>query len=450
MSPEPTIAFDRHQADAYTDHLAALNESNPVLASEDIYNQFGVLLITKGTPLSPGKVKVLNQHRLEKTIEQQVEISRTLSDRELYDLAIAYLEERTDYLEIHNENDYGSAFAQFFLHTPLPPVIRQKLTVMRERLPSEFIHLLFSAWGCGLIAKEMKLSQAKQYNAFLCGLCHDLGILHLQPELLDFSTGVTPEKLRTMQSHVVIGKLIVEELGLWEPEIAQGILEHHERLDQSGYPTRKPADKMGIMGQIVAGADLIHHLSTTALEGKEAALKSCLPHFKIHYEAFKPEVCSAVFHILSRTKRHPQAGGETSAQLLQRIQGTQQVLQSLAAALPELLAQEADFIDQPGGTGIKKVSRAILDALRRSGLGEEVLALWLQESSSSPDPDPELLQELEEADAMQYELLWLFKRLGWCIELLQQQGQALPELASLLALKQSIDTSLKERWVHYH
>ncbi|RRJ83072.1 hypothetical protein [Aestuariirhabdus litorea] len=72
--------------------------------------------------------------------------------------------------------------------------------------------------------------------------------------------------------------------------------------------------------------------------------------------------------------------------------------------------------DKAGTSGALKVSNTTLDALRRSGLGDETLSLWLHESANSTD---------------------------------QQQEIEPSQPAPLLAFKASTDQALGERWHHY-
>ena len=54
--------------DHYAEHLAAVNRTNAVLSSDDIYNQNGALIVRKGTRISEDVAERILAHRLVKPL----------------------------------------------------------------------------------------------------------------------------------------------------------------------------------------------------------------------------------------------------------------------------------------------------------------------------------------------------------------------------------------------
>ena len=74
-------------------------------------------------------------------------------------------------------------------------------------------------------------------------LLHEIGILKLPPGLRHASGTLSPEERKTMSAHTVIGYKVLK--GFSAPEnVALAALEHHERIDGSGYPRKLAGTKI--------------------------------------------------------------------------------------------------------------------------------------------------------------------------------------------------------------
>jgi len=74
-------------------------------------------------------------------------------------------------------------------------------------------------------------------------LLHEIGILKLPPELRRASRSLSTDERKTMSAHTVIGYRILK--GFSAPEnVALAALEHHERIDGSGYQRALTAPKI--------------------------------------------------------------------------------------------------------------------------------------------------------------------------------------------------------------
>lgn len=74
-------------------------------------------------------------------------------------------------------------------------------------------------------------------------LLHEIGMLKLPPDLRRTSKSLTPDERKAMSTHTVLGYRILK--GFSAPEnVALAALEHHERIDGSGYPRALSAPKI--------------------------------------------------------------------------------------------------------------------------------------------------------------------------------------------------------------
>jgi len=70
----------------------------------------------------------------------------------------------------------------------------------------------------------------------LSALLHDVGKLNISSEILACPRGLTDEEFAAIKVHPKSGYTILRKCKFREPEIEQGALFHHERIDGSGYP----------------------------------------------------------------------------------------------------------------------------------------------------------------------------------------------------------------------
>lgn len=241
----------------YTEHLAEVNKSRSVIAKDDIFNDRGVLLVKKGNPITPEITQAIMQFKLLKPIQDSITIKNEIGGVELYESTLGVIEGEASLTAIHKRYALDSLLKSQFLSYDQFPMLRQKLTVMAERLPEIYRRTLCCTWLSVLIAKEMRLPAEEITNVFLAGLAHDIGMLHISPEILERQGQLSPEEWRQMQAHVVISKTILEALDNVPKIVCVAVLEHHERCDGTGYPTGKVESELSIIGQIIALSDSV-------------------------------------------------------------------------------------------------------------------------------------------------------------------------------------------------
>lgn len=106
------------------------------------------------------------------------------------------------------------------------------------------------------ISKWMGHSEEFAVTAGKAGFLHDVGKSKIDPKILMKPGRLTEREFEAVKRHTVLGKEILEIS--YEPAspIVLGALEHHERLDGSGYPHRLKGDSIHPVSRILAVADI--------------------------------------------------------------------------------------------------------------------------------------------------------------------------------------------------
>jgi len=106
------------------------------------------------------------------------------------------------------------------------------------------------------IGSEMGLDHTRQEGLMVAGYLHDIGKIIVPVEILCKPGKISPEEYNLVKNHVQAGYDLLKNVNFPWP-IAISVLEHHERLDGSGYPSGLKADQISIEGRILAVSDVM-------------------------------------------------------------------------------------------------------------------------------------------------------------------------------------------------
>jgi len=104
------------------------------------------------------------------------------------------------------------------------------------------------------IARELRLPEERIEGLHVGGLIHDIGKIAVPSELLAKPTALTPVELELIRQHAEAGYEIIRPVAFPWP-VAEMILQHHERLDGSGYPHGLAGDAIILEARILAVVD---------------------------------------------------------------------------------------------------------------------------------------------------------------------------------------------------
>jgi HD-GYP domain-containing protein (c-di-GMP phosphodiesterase class II) len=103
------------------------------------------------------------------------------------------------------------------------------------------------------LAAQLEIPAPQVETIRLAALVHDVGLRLLDYERIYNKPNLTPEQLRGLSEHPIVGAALVEPL--LGGEIAQIVLRHHERMDGKGYPSKLGAAQIPAGSKIIAIAD---------------------------------------------------------------------------------------------------------------------------------------------------------------------------------------------------
>jgi putative nucleotidyltransferase with HDIG domain len=109
------------------------------------------------------------------------------------------------------------------------------------------------------VGEELGLAPARLRELAIGGLVHDVGKLSVPNEILQKPGALTEEEYDIIKAHAELGSELVRQLG-FSAQVARLVLDHHERLDGSGYPRGLGAPDLDIETRILAVCDVFDAL----------------------------------------------------------------------------------------------------------------------------------------------------------------------------------------------
>jgi HD-GYP domain-containing protein (c-di-GMP phosphodiesterase class II) len=111
------------------------------------------------------------------------------------------------------------------------------------------------------IAREMALAPDMVEGIHFGGLIHDLGKIQVPAEILAKPTRLTPIEFELIKMHPQAGYDILKGIDFPWP-IAQMVLQHHERMDGSGYPKGLKGEQIVLEARILSVADVVEAMAS--------------------------------------------------------------------------------------------------------------------------------------------------------------------------------------------
>ncbi|HPN10130.1 MAG TPA: HD-GYP domain-containing protein [Syntrophales bacterium] len=148
------------------------------------------------------------------------------------------------------------------------------------------------------IAVEMGLPPDRIEGLQIAGTLHDLGKISVPSEILTMPRMLTNIEFQIIKNHARAGYEILKDIEFPWP-IGRMVLEHHERIDGSGYPQGLPGSQLLLESQILMVADVVEaiasHRPYRPSKGIEFSLEEIAKNRGILYNPETVDACLRLF-----------------------------------------------------------------------------------------------------------------------------------------------------------
>ena len=272
-----------------------------IIISEDVFVNTANPIIKKNTKITAEHIEVLRAFGIRevkvedlvvKKEELQVNGSATTVDAD--DILAEHELEKVDFEIEYNESvkRYKKEFMSWRSGTrPDITIVRSIVIPLLERYREHknLINLLgdysdtenykyHHSISVGIIAsaicKQMGFPSGQAIQLGVAGVLADCGMAKINEVITEKTAFLSKEEYNEVKKHVLYSYQMVQETPLLRPEMKQAIIEHHERLDGSGYPRGIKSEQISVYSQILAVADVFHAMiSERIYRSKESPFK---------------------------------------------------------------------------------------------------------------------------------------------------------------------------------
>lgn len=181
------------------------------------------------------------------------------------------------------------------IRTSILDSITAIVTMVELRDPYTAGHLKRVSEFAVAIAREMGLNEEMIESIRLAGILHDIGKIHIPAEILSKPGALKEPEMMIIREHTLNGFQILRSIEFPWP-VAQIVLQHHERLNGSGYPYGLTADEMLLEAKIIAVADVAESMASHRPYRPARGIEAALQEIKRGelYDAAVVEVASAL------------------------------------------------------------------------------------------------------------------------------------------------------------
>jgi putative nucleotidyltransferase with HDIG domain len=117
---------------------------------------------------------------------------------------------------------------------------------------------------CEMIAREMELPEKEIKQLVEAAKLHDIGKVVTPDSVLLKPGRLSPLEYELIKEHVSAGYEVLSTVHFYK-ELAEVMLDHHERYDGSGYPNGKKRGEIPLLGHILAVADSFDAMTTNRI-----------------------------------------------------------------------------------------------------------------------------------------------------------------------------------------
>jgi len=363
-----------------------------VIAHADIFESNGIKLVAKGARIDSRLFQRLTQHRLAAPLDSMLTAKHPVNTHSLVVELDSIIKHEAVYRRILTRTGDPHAMKQALASVQMAPEVMLRLTVMRECRPELFMHSIRTALIAFALAQSLGLPEGQRASVLLAALCHDFGEMHTDPEILVAEHDVTQDERRYIHVHPITGHVLVQGLRGFSSDATLAILQHHERLDGSGYPHALQGDSITVLARVLAVADV----AEAAIRRFDLLRVEML--FRLGQKRFDASVVNALRDLLHITSIDAQAMRLDRSATAQVAHVT--ALLETWITLRGIIKQEADPA-KPDTAALKFLLERMAtmrSLILQAGFDPESMASMLVIAQEDPDMLGELRRMLDELE----------------------------------------------------
>lgn len=248
--------------------------------AQDVITPLGGVLFHKGKILSSRELDILEaflimtveieaKEPLEEKAADKATPEAAREQQPATDFYHEYVQMVALLRRVHSQYIAGQSMPILEIRTQLEATIKHiKAYSIISFLPSIstqgdylFHSSVLSALTSYLLAQWSGYPQKDWMQVAIAGLFHDIGNAKIDPGIINKPSNLTTAEIEEMRRHTVLGYQMLRNVPAINEGVKLAALQHHEKIDGSGYPLGMDGDKIHPYAKIIAIADIYHAMT---------------------------------------------------------------------------------------------------------------------------------------------------------------------------------------------
>ena len=263
------------------------------IAKNDIYDENGVLLISKGKKLSSRTIRRLLR-RGDFSLNDLIGLNDSYSDGLVS--ATKSFEIRKNIPRSRTLECSSQILGAIIIESRTKPWWIY-VNALSNYLDWLYTHSIDVAMISLMMAMEMGYKDKELWNIGLGSLLHDVGKLLVPKPILDKTEPLTDKEFSYIRQHCVLGVSSLQGFNL-PKEYTDLVLQHHERLDGSGYPYGLTAEEICPNAKIVMIADAVDAITSYRPYRKPQTMDVAIKRIRNEKEKYPQDLIDLLENIL--------------------------------------------------------------------------------------------------------------------------------------------------------
>ncbi|MCR8659012.1 HD-GYP domain-containing protein [Paenibacillus endoradicis] len=263
---------------------------------DDVFNSYGLHILSKKAVLYSAEISKLLQHQIDyidilersglinNSLEDFDQLERTLEStvtpkwvpqvKPIYDAVVNNIQELFHIARTENAIDTEAAAATFnplLQNLHLERDVVSLLLLLNNQDSYTYQHSVQVGMLSYYLANWLGLSKEEATTVGNAGFLHDIGKCKLDESVLNKPGKLTAEEFDEIKRHTIYGYEIIMNSHA-DKELAIGALQHHERINGTGYPHGVKNQEISQIGRIIAVADIYSAMISSRVYQKERDL----------------------------------------------------------------------------------------------------------------------------------------------------------------------------------
>ena len=288
----------------YLRAVTEMAQQRAVVAQDAIYTENGIKLVEKGVQVDSHLYDRLVQHKLREPVDSHLSVDNPVDTESLLAAALALTNSAPLARLLVQALGSAQALLAPLQAMPLPASMAFKLTVMREQRPDLFQHSVLMVLAAVFLGIQAGLKPDDRTALAAAALLHDIGVLHMDSAWLNPQHTMTGAERKHLVAHPITAMLMVRDAQVYPRTVEVAVLEHHERMDGTGYPRSLLGANISPLGQILLLAEVVtaFYDKYPDTPGQQLALV-----LRLNYRKFPANLCTHVLALLHDTDRSQNA-----------------------------------------------------------------------------------------------------------------------------------------------